>query len=89
MAKRDSRVFPPLGIDPEHHLAQRETLGRLLTGLGRHPYGPAFVTRALDERPWQELAAELGVDANTLTKAWTRQLARVREDLLGQEDDRA
>lgn len=61
----------------------------MLDGLGQHRYGLAFVTRALDERPWQELAAELGVDANTLTKAWTRQLERVREDALGREDDRA
>lgn len=71
---------PPLGLDPEHHLLQRETLAGVLTELQRHRYGHAFLTRALDERPWQELADDLGVEPNTLTRAWTRLLDRIQRN---------
>lgn len=64
--------LPPLGLDPESHLLQRERVEHVLGVLREHRFGAAFLARALDERPWQELAAELGVEPNTLSKAWTR-----------------
>jgi DNA-directed RNA polymerase specialized sigma24 family protein len=70
---------PPLGLDPENHLLQREALDRVLHALRRHRFGHAFLTRALDERPWQELADDLGVEPNTLTKAWTRLVERIKQ----------
>lgn len=90
MAQRESsRMHPPLGIDPEYHLSQRETLDQVLDELGHRRFGHAFIARALDERPWQELAADLGVEPNTLTKAWTRQIERLRQGALGEEEGRA
>ena len=80
MAQRlTDHTQPPLGLDPEHHLMQRETLARVLAELQRHRFGHAFLTRALDERPWQELADDLGVEPNTLTKAWTRLVERIKQ----------
>jgi hypothetical protein len=73
-------AHPPLGLDPENHLMQRESLARVLGELRRHRFGRAFLHRALDERPWQELAADIGVEPNTLTKAWTRLIERIRGD---------
>lgn len=79
MAQRSSDLsHPPLGLDPENHLLQREALTRVLLELKRHRFGRAFLTRAMDERPWQELADDLGVEPNTLTKAWTRLVERLR-----------
>lgn len=81
MAQRlNDYTHPPLGLDPENHLMQRETLARVLGALQNHRFGHAFLTRALDERPWQELADDLGVEPNTLTKAWTRLVERIRRD---------
>lgn len=80
MAQRTSRtVLPPLGLDPEHHLLQREALAGVLRELQQHRFGHAFLDRAIDERPWQELAGAIGVEPNTLTKAWTRLVERLRE----------
>lgn len=80
MAYRTSKsTFPPLGLDPENHLLQREALAGVLSELQRHRFGQAFLHRALDERPWQELAEDLGVEPNTLTKAWTRLVERLRD----------
>lgn len=79
MAHRSTdTIDPPLGLDPENHLLQRETLNRVLLEIRSHRFGPAFLTRALEERPWQELADDLGVAPNTLTKAWTRLVERIR-----------
>lgn len=81
MAHRTSRTaFPPLGLDPENHLLQREAVAGILRELQRHRFGQAFLRRALDERPWQELADDIGVEPNTLTKAWTRLVERLRDD---------
>jgi hypothetical protein len=76
-------THPPLGLDPGNHLLQRESLARVLGELRRHRFGRAFLHRALDERPWQELAADIGVEPNTLTKAWTRLIERLRDDAGG------
>lgn len=74
------RMHPPLGIDPEHHFMQRENLTFILREIKRHRFGDAFLRRALEQRPWQDLAAELGIEPNTLTKAWTRLVGRLREE---------
>jgi hypothetical protein len=86
MALRSThKAHPPLGLDPENHLLQRETLAHVLGELRRHRFGHAFLTRALDERPWQELADDLGVEPNTLTKAWTRLVERIKHSHGGRD----
>lgn len=81
MAHRSKHfAHPPLGLDPERHLLQREELSRALAKMERHRFGQAFLQRALDERPWQELADALGVAPNTLTKAWTRLVEGISHD---------
>ena len=79
-------THPPLGIDPESHLLQRERVEHVLGALREHRFGAAFLAGALDERPWLELAAELGVEPNTLSKAWMRLVRHLHGAVEGGRD---
>lgn len=75
------------GVDPETWFAEREEatvravlLAYVMESLGKHRYGPAFVGHVLLGRSWQDLEAEHGVRANTLSKAFGHAVRRLGEE---------